>query len=442
MRRPLARSVNRLALLALAAAMLATPSAWAEPGDNLTVYALTFGPGDHPFFKFGHNAILVQPQNGQGLVYNFGTFAFDSPALIPKFLRGRFMYWLSVAGVEDTVQSYAAANRSIIAQELDLTPSQRLALWQALRLNARPENREYLYDYFYDNCSTRVRDAIDRAVDGRVRAAGQAPAALTFRDQALRMTADLWPEAVGIDLGLGPSADKPIDRWAEAFLPERLRALLSTVRIPDGMGGEKNLVKSEKVVFQDVRPAKPAQAPNWAFYFLLAGLAVGGAAVGGGRVGRASIARVLLGCVAAVIGLVLGLLGLCLVLLWAFTNHRIAHGNANILQLAPWSVALLVFGIGAALGRPRATRRAAIVALSAVVSSGLGIVLKILPGVGQSNWPFILFCLPLWTGLWVGLRSLPAARRAVAVPNPDVDVEADPDTASKRRRGRGSASAG
>jgi hypothetical protein len=440
MRRSLVRSVNQLALVTLAAAMLAAPSALAEPGDNLTIYALTFGPGDHPFFKFGHNAILVQPQNGQGLVYNFGTFAFDSPALIPKFLRGRFMYWLSVSGVEDTVQSYAAANRSIIAQELDLTPSQRLALWQALRLNARPENREYLYDYFYDNCSTRVRDAIDRAVDGRVRAAGRAPAALTFRDHALRMTADLWPEAVGIDLGLGPSADKPIDRWAEAFLPERLRALLATVRIPDGMGGEKNLVKREKVVFQDVRPDKPAQAPNWAFYFLLAGLASGGATAGLGRVGRASIARVLLGCIAAVIGLFLGLLGLCLVLLWGFTNHKIAHGNANILQLAPWSVALLVFGIGAALGRPRATRRAAMVALSAAVFSGLGIVLKILPGVGQSNWPFILFCLPLWTGLWVGLRSLPAARQAVVVPNPD--VEADPDTATKRRRGRAPASAG
>jgi hypothetical protein len=349
------------------------------------------------------------------------------------------MYWLSVGGVEDTVQSYAAANRSIVAQELDLAPSQRVALWQALRLNARPENREYLYDYFYDNCSTRVRDAIDRVVDGRVRAAGRAPATRTFRDHALRMTADLWPEAAGIDLGLGPSADKPIDRWAEAFLPERLNALLATVRIPDGAGGEKSLVKSEKVVFQDVRPAKPAQPPNWTIYFLLVGLAVGAAAVGLGRLGRAPVARVFLGCLAAMIGLVFGLLGLCLVALWAFTNHRIAHGNANIVQLAPWSVALLVFGIGAALGLPRATRRAAAVALSAAAFSVLGILLKALPGIGQSNWPFIVFCLPVWTGLWVGLRRLLSACRVAAADEKHVEV--DPGSPSRGRQGRAPASA-
>lgn len=432
MNRPQPQRANLMALATLAVTLLATPLAVAEPGDNLTIYALTFGPGDHPFFKFGHNAILVQPQTGQGLVYNFGTFAFDSPALIPKFLRGRFMYWLSVAGVEETVHYYASSNRSIVAQELDLTPAQRLALVQALRWNARPENREYLYDYFYDNCSTRVRDAIDRVVGGRVRAAGQAPADRTFRDHAVRMTADLWPEAVGIDMGLGPSADRPIDRWAESFLPERLKALLATVRVPDGTGGEKNLVKSEKTIFQDVRPPKPAQPPNWTLYFLLVGVAVGGGTAALGRLGTVSVARVLLGSIAAAIGLVLGLLGLCLTLLWLFTNHKIVYANANIAQFAPWSVALLVFGIGAALGRPRATRRAAWLALSAVVSSGIGILLKALPGVGQSNWPFIVFCLPVWTGLWLGLRSLASACQPAGTN--EHDAAGSPALASRRSR--------
>lgn len=401
-----ARRANLVALAALAAAILAAPAVAAEPGDDVTVYALTFGPGDHPFFKFGHNAIWVQPANGQGLVYNFGTFAFDSPALIPKFLRGKFMYWLSVAGAEDTMQSYAAANRSILAQELNLTAAQRLKLWQALRVNARPENREYLYDYFYDNCSTRVRDAIDRVVDGRVRAAGQAPAQLTFREHALRMTADWWPEAVGIDLGLGRSADVPINRWAEAFLPERLAALLRTVRVPDGAGGETNLVKAEKVVFQDVRPPKPAEAPRWTPYFLLIGLATGGVLFALGRLGRSAVARVLLGSATALVGLTFGLLGLALVSLWAFTNHKITFANANIVQLAPWSVALVVYGIGTAWGRLRAIRRARVLALSAAVFSALGMVSKVLPGLGQGNWPFIAISLPIWTGLWAGLRSL------------------------------------
>ena len=109
------------ATASLFAFLVFTPCALAEPGEDLTISALTSGPSDHPFFKFGHNAILIQPKDGQGLVFNFGTFQFDSPALIPKFLRGRFKYWLSVAGAEDTMESYAAADRTILAQELDLT---------------------------------------------------------------------------------------------------------------------------------------------------------------------------------------------------------------------------------------------------------------------------------------------------------------------------------
>lgn len=401
------RALTLATFAALPLAALTAPPALAAPGDDLTVYALTFGPGDHPFFKFGHNAILVQPKNRQGLVYNFGTFAFDSPALIPKFLRGKFMYWLSVSSAEDTLASYAADNRSVLAQELDLSPAQRWALWQALRINARPENREYLYDYFYDNCSTRVRDAIDRVIGGKVHEAGRAPAPMTFRDHALRMTADLWPEAVGIDVALGRSADVPLDRWDESFLPERLAALLRVVRIPDGAGGEKNLVKQEKILHQDVRPPKPSAPPRWTPYFLLVGLLAGGLLFTLGRLGKAAMARLALGTLSAVMGLACGFIGLALTSLWAFTNHRIAHNNANILQFAPWTVALLVYGIGVALARPRAIRRAQTLALSAAVLSALGIVAKLLPGVSQSNWPFIALCLPLWTGLWAGLRNLP-----------------------------------
>ena len=390
----------------LLVATVATTRAHAEPGDDLTVYALTFGPGEHPFLKFGHNAILVQPKAGPGWVFNFGTFDFSSPALIPKFLRGRFNYWLSVGGAEATVEAYAAENRSIVSQELDLAAPQKWALWQALRENARPENREYLYDYFYDNCSTRVRDAIDRVTGGRLRAAGRAPGTLTFRDHALRSVADFWPEYVGLYLGLGRATDQPIDRWAETFLPERLTDLLRTVRLPDG-AGEKNLVRSEKVVYQSTRPAKPARPPNWAIYFLGVGLAIGGPMALLGRLGRRHpTARILMGCATFGLGGVFGLIGLILVSLWAFTNHRVAHANANIMQFAPWALVFFSYGIGVALGRPRTTRRARVLAFAAVVFSALGILCKALPGLNQDNWPFILMCLPIWLGLWAGLRMV------------------------------------
>jgi hypothetical protein len=410
----------------------------AEPGDNLTVSALTFGPGDHPFFKFGHNAILVQvrsrgepagfagsgpsreglgtlpgvpSQSAEGWVYNFGTFSFDSPMLIPKFLRGNFYYWLSVSSVEETLGSYAAANRTILAQELELTAAQKWTLWQALRKNARPENREYLYDYFYDNCSTRVRDAIDRAIGGRVQQAGQGAAPMTFRAHSLRMVADLWPEYVGLYVGLGRGADVPINRWHEAFLPERLADLLRAVRVPVA-DGDKPLVKSETVLYRAVRPDKPAAPPNWLAYFLLLGVVLGGSMWGLGRLAeRSGTARVALGAATSAVGGGFGVLGLVMLCLWAFTNHRVAHANANIMQFAPWAVALVGYGIGVAIGRPRATRRAHAIVLSLLVFALAGLLGKALPGMNQDNWPFILLCLPTWLGLWRGLAALARAAK-------------------------------
>jgi len=404
-------SLRPLLLSAACAVALGAPAAArAEPGDDLTISMLTFGPGDHPFFKFGHNALLVQPRDGQGMVFNFGTFAFDQPNLIPKFLKGRLMYWLSVSPEKASLRSYQATNRTIEIQELDLTPAEREGLYRRLLDNARPEHREYLYDYFWDNCSTRVRDAIDVTIGGRLKAAGQGPASMSLRANALRMTSDLLWEYVGLHFGLGSLTDRPMTRWQEAFLPEKLRDLLRTIRV-DGEGGPRPLVKSERVIFAANRPPQPAQAPHWAPWFALCGLAVGGAlALLGLAARRHAAARVALGALASLLGLVLGLLGLILLLLWLFTNHKAAHANANILQCAPFAVALAPLGIGVALGWAGARRIAYQIAAAAAVLALVGVVAKVLPGVTQDNTAFLLLFVPLWLGLAFALRQVVPAR--------------------------------
>ena len=294
--------------------------------------------------------------------------------------------------MEATFASYISDNRTIEAQELDLTPAQKWDLWQSLRENARPENREYLYDYFRDNCSTRVRDAIDRAVGGRVRQAGQRPAAMTFRADALRMTADFLPEYLGLDLGLGRPTDAPITLWDEAFLPERMRDLLREVRIP-GETGDKPLVNSERTLFAARRPPKPDRPPNWTLYFLAAGLALGALLAWLGRLAsNHPVARVGLGVAGSLLGLVFGLLGLILLLFWLFTDHKAAYANANIFLLAPWSVVLAGYGVAAALGRPAAVRKAFWVAATAAGFAAIGILAKALPGLSQDNLILVAFC--------------------------------------------------
>jgi hypothetical protein len=395
-------------LFALALAMwcgLAAKPALAEPGEDLSIFVLTFGPGDHPFFKFGHNAILVQPKDDSGEVYNFGTFQFDSPGLIFKFLQGRFKYWLSVGGT-DEFAAYVHENRTIEAQELDLTPAQRLALRTSLRENSRPENREYLYDYFRDNCSTRVRDAVDRVVNGQVRQAGQSRATSTLRSDALRMTADFFPEYLGLDVGLGRPTDAPITAWDAAYLPQRLHDLLRQVRIP-GDSGDKPLVKAERVLFAAQRPPTPDRPPQWFFYFLLVGLGVGAALAGLGWAGRGyRLGRVGLGLASSFLGFGLGLIGLILVGLWFLTDHKATHSNANILLLAPWAMGLAWYGMGVVFGAKKAHRRAFLLAASAAGLAGLGLIVKMLPGHSQDNWALIALLLPVWLGMALGFRSL------------------------------------
>src|SRR5262245_34594803 len=98
-----------MAFCVLMALLTWTRALHAEPGDELTVSVLTFGPGDHPFSKFGHDGVLVEDAaSGTRLVYNYGTFSFRSIWLIPKFLVGKYHYWLSVTPLSSVVASYAA----------------------------------------------------------------------------------------------------------------------------------------------------------------------------------------------------------------------------------------------------------------------------------------------------------------------------------------------
>jgi hypothetical protein len=414
--------MRRLVVAALLAATLAVESAPAraqpaappasEPGAGLVVSVVTFGPGDHPFFKFGHDAIWIRPLSGEGMIFNFGTFAFDTPDLIPKFLRGRLTYWLSVTPATDALWSYQASNRTIEVQELDLTPAQRQRLFERLRDNAQPDKREYLYDYFWDNCSTRVRDAIDAVIGGQLRTAGAAPAHMTLRAQAQRMTADLPWEFVALSFALGRTTDAPVDRWREAFLPVELRDLLRTVKI-ERDGAQVPLVKSERVLFQASRPPVAARPPDWTGRYALVGVATGLLLAVLGWIGRRrALARAALGLASAAVGLGLGLLGLVLLLVWIATNHKAAHANANILQAAPWAMALLPLGVGTALGRPWAPAGALLVAATVAAASLLGLAAKLLPGLSQDNLGFIALLLPVWLGMTLGLQRVAGAASA------------------------------
>jgi len=374
-----------------------------QPGDELSVYVLTMGPGDHPFFKFGHNAIWIQDRAKRtDRVYNFGTFRFDSPKLLLEFIRGRLTYWLSVSGIQQTLRAYASENRTIEVQELDLDAAAKLGLKQRLDENALPQNRNYKYDYFLDNCSTRVRDAVDRATGGALREASRAPGRLTLREQALRMTADAVPLYLALDLVLGGATDRPTERWAEMYIPQELERGLRAVVLP-GPNGPHPLVASEHTVFAANR-APPREAPPARFVtLLLVGLGLALLFVALGWAAHRPPVRALLGVLVALWGALVGFIGCFLLYAWTLTDHVVAHRNENIFQCAPWGISLLVLGVGVAFGSRRATLAALRVTVAALLLGLVGWGLKAHPAFHQHNAELIALLLPTWFGMSIAL---------------------------------------
>jgi hypothetical protein len=398
-----------LALLLVAFLPVAASAQQAEPaagerGAELRVFVMTMGPGDAVWERFGHNAIWIRDdRQGTDIAYNYGMFSFEQDNFILRFIRGHMDYWMEGFDAELTANSYIYADRSVWAQELNLSPGQRADLRDFLEWNALPENRMYRYDYYRDNCSTRVRDALDRVLGGDLsRQTGSVPTGTTYRDHTRALTAADPLLYTGLMTGLGQPVDVQISAWEEMFLPMRLRERIREVSIVTPSGESVPLVAREFELYGSSRTIDESIPPSRWWVYLIVGSLIGGALVGLARSvdvsRRARLGAMLL---AGSWSLVAGLLGVVLVSLWAFTDHEAAYRNENILQLSPLLLALFVLlprllrGPEAAGGRELPSRIAYAVAALSVV----GLVAQLLPGFSQGNADIIALALPVNLGL-------------------------------------------
>jgi hypothetical protein len=436
-------AVLALALAALAPAPLAAqaipaapPSPNAAPRPELGVYLITMGQGDLVWERFGHNAIWIHdPVAGTDRVYNYGMFDFRSPGYWSRFLKGNWLYEIGVSTLDQTLWQYQYLNRSVQAQELNLTPAQKGELQAFLEWNALPENREYLYDYYRDNCSTRVRDVIDRVIGGRLRAATAGEATgTTYRWHSERLIVEDRPAYFGLLGGLGPAADRPIDAWEEMFLPGKVQEQVRTVQVPDGSGRMVPLVAAEHTLYTATgREPERAEPPFWFPWYLLSGLALGGVLAGLGTAARRSrAARIGFAALGGLWSLLSGVGGTLLLLLWTLTNHAIAYRNENLFQFSPLSLGLLVLVPALAFGARWAARPARVLALVVAALSVLGFVLQVLPGLDQVNGTMIAFTLPVHLGLAWGVHRLVRDGRGQGAGDRGQSATAD---AGARRRG-------
>ena len=220
-------------LLATCATLCALVAA-AQPaaGDTVRVRLVTFYPGSEVFEVYGHTELRVT-QGRADYYFNYGVFDFASPGFTWRFVLGHTDY-MCVA-IPPKLAMMDSEGRRMVEQELNLTQEQAIAVRDMLIENAQPENMVYRYQYFSDNCSTRPRDIVERALGDSLRYAELADGHTTFRDIVSHYSAHYPWSLLGIDLALGSALDRPVTSRERMFVPMLLmEAMDSAVIVRDG----------------------------------------------------------------------------------------------------------------------------------------------------------------------------------------------------------------
>ncbi len=313
---------------------------------HLRVSLLTCGPGDSEVWEvFGHTAIrVIDSQHHLDLVYGYGTFDFQ-PGFEIQFMRGKLLYSISVMEFGSFMPEYVIAKRSVEEQELLLDGAQKESMYAFLNWNAEPANRYYKYDFFFDNCATRIRDVFPKSF-GSGFTFGQAippGSKITFRNiMDLYFYRDHWTR-LGCNLLLGSRIDQVMSNTDIMFLPDYLR---------DGVAGAKvngkPIASPPQLLLAGDQPHDAGINGPFILFCLMALLTIAGLSVPLLRVLGRVMASVLLG--------VTGLLGVIILIMWFATDHQGCANNFNLLWCLPTNLALL-------FARPKGKGKYAIIAI-------------------------------------------------------------------------------
>ncbi len=408
-------AANAIAANASAQVAVPAPATIAVPTTPSTVEVtlITFGSGGEVFERFGHNALWFHdPRTMQDVAYHWGLFSFSEPGFLMRFLTGDTKYWMGGVDARALIAAEQGRGRPITLQRLNLTPDQVAKLRDFVAWNEQPQNRFYRYDYFADNCSTRLRDALDGVLGGAIRRATEGVITpLSYRRESVRLTEGDAPVQAGIDIALGRPADVPLSRWASFFIPMRLRDALREIRVAGPNGTSVPLVAEEHMVPLPPEPKAVAEIPvsprlalrYGALGILLAALVIGLRVM---MVSRRSAAWGL-ALFGSTWSLLSGVLGVILILAWAATKHVFWAWNENLMLLTPLSLLLVVLlpaSILSARYERGARMTAAVVALLGLVA----LLFAIYPG-GQEDLAIVALFLPVHLTLAWAL-ALPRVR--------------------------------
>ena len=236
-----------------------------DPMDSVEVSLITCSPHEEIYSLYGHSALRwhdlhkTGPTAGQDLVFNWGLFNFNKPYFVLRFVFGLTDYELGTINYEYFVPYYRKWGSSVTEQVINLTNDEKRNLKKALAENLKPENKVYRYNYFYDNCSTRPRDIIERSLNGKVEWADREDYKPTFREMVRECNRNHDWSRFGNDILLGLKADFKTDRIEQEFLPMNLMQDMAMAQVY--VNGEyRPLVKEQRDV---VPPGVQMIEPDW-----------------------------------------------------------------------------------------------------------------------------------------------------------------------------------
>ncbi len=323
------RSIKQPFLLALLGllVLLGTPRCGkAQMPLSPTAYAsvLTCGPGDDFYTTFGHSALrIVDTANNIDLVYNYGTFDFSTPHFYWKFMRGLLDYRLSRTIYPHFILEYQLEGREVREQVLTFEPAQVANLYLLMEQNYLPEYRYYRYDFFRDNCATRIRDMVYNAW-ARDTLLSRPYEPRTYRRMVtdnLHGTLEWW--WLGIDLLFGLPTDHRCTAPERMFLPSEMEAELAQCSTRKEWKAPFITEPSRQLMPSQRQPLSRSIPPVAVFALLLALVTV------------LSVKKKCGKWIDRTLFIVAGVLGLFLLFMWLGTDHWCTKWNLNVLWASP-----------------------------------------------------------------------------------------------------------
>ena len=379
-------------LILLLTAVL-TPLAATE-NDRWDISIAFIGPADAIYSSWGHVALIVDDKaDGSSEYYDYGNFSFSQESFIRNFTMGRLYFLKDVSNTDLQLRYAEYLNRDVHIYKLNIAPERKLELINFLGTEILPENRVYLYDHFYDNCSTRIRDILNEASEGELYKAADRSSGTTLRQQLRRFTYHQPLLDWILNFPMKGNIDTDATVWDTMFLPKNLEKEVASLQLRQPDGSLKPFA-SEKIVYNTAknRPViTDIPRPLWPLTFA-AGLVIAGAALLFGR-SRRFPAKLTAG-LSAVLSFILAVLGTLVMFMACFTDHSFAYWNMNLLFVNP--LMFIVFGFSIASLATGGKSAPKLEAVWRIPAAGciLSIILKLIPFCRQDNWSSILLVLP------------------------------------------------